>query len=101
MFFSLFMFAAKAVERRYWSNRSDYKKAKDKIKNAPSGASADAIKVTKTQRWKLSNWAFIEPYIKDRKNPKGAEMGKVSICNNLQIMFTLLHQPSYPFFFLP
>ena len=84
------MFAAHSVNTRYWSNRTDYGKIKDKIKNSPSGSSAASIHITAIQKWKLANWAFIEQYIKKRKNPKGAEMGKVSIRNNLQIMFTLI-----------
>ena len=88
--FSSCMFAAHSVNTRYWSNRTDYGKIKDKIKNSPSGSSAASIHITAIQKWKLANWAFIEQYIKKRKNPKGAEMGKVSIRNNLQIMFTLI-----------
>ena len=70
----------------------------DRIKKGRSGDSGKAVQLTPLQKWKKENWAFISPYIKKRKQPKGSEMGKVSICNNLQIMFTLLHQPSYVLF---
>ncbi len=83
--FSSCMFAADTVRKRFWSNRTDYGKLKAKIKNAPSGSSAASIGLTAIQRWKLANWSFIEPFIHRRRNPAGAEMGKVSICNNLQI----------------
>ena len=83
------MFAADSVNKWYSSNRTDYGKLKDRIKNAPSGSGALSL-LTPIQKWKLANWAFIEPYIKKRKNPPDSEMGKVSIRNNLQIMFTLI-----------
>ena len=76
------MFAEPMVWKRYWSCRSDYKKAKDRVKKTKSGSGAKACELTKNQKWKLANWAFIEPYIKPRRNPQGAEMGTVSICNN-------------------
>lgn len=93
------MFAAESVHKRYWSNRTDYGKIKGKIKNSPSGSSALTIALTPIQKWKLANWAFIEPYIQRRRNPTGAEMGKVSIRNNLQIMFTLLSSAFLSFLF--
>ena len=83
------MFAADLVMRRYWSCRSDYKKAKDKLKINQ--------KLTTNQAWKLKNRGFIEPFIKDRCRTKDrpGPQSKVSICNNLQIMFTLSPSATY------
>jgi len=70
--------------KRFRSNRSDWGKLKDRVKGSASGSGA-LKPLTVIQKWKVQNWAFLEPFIKRKKNRQAqAEMGKVSIRNNLQ-----------------
>ena len=78
------------MRTRFDSNRTDYGKLSERVKHCVSGAAGATIALTPIQRWKLNRWSFVAPYIKKRRQPRNVEMGKVSICNNLQMMFTLI-----------
>ena len=88
--FSSCMFADESVMKRFRSNRSDWGKLRDRPAKSASGSGA-LKPLTTIQKWKLQNWAFMEPFIKKKNRQAQPEMGKVSIRNNLQTMFSLIH----------
>jgi len=93
--FSFLYVTVDYIERRCRSNRTDYGKLSDRIRKAKSGSDASSIALTPVQKWKLQRWAFVAPYIVKRRQHKASELGKVSICNNVQMLFTLaVHEVS-------
>lgn len=73
--------AAKAIETRYVSNRTEHTKLRKKVQHAKSGQKAFP-RMTARQKFKLERYSFLDPFSKkvEEEIRQGDVIGKVSIC---------------------